>query len=89
MLLATVVVFCSSGNFHRRRTSLTASRRAPTLPWADANGVGYLAWTWDTWGCSGGQALVSDYSGRPCSPYGASYEQHLASLAGSAAGVAP
>jgi hypothetical protein len=49
--------------------------------WADSVGVGYLAWTWDTWGCSGGQALISDYSGTPCSPYGAGYQQHLASLA--------
>jgi endoglucanase len=52
------------------------------MTWADQQGIGYLAWTWDTWGCSGGQALVSDYSGTPCSPYGAGYQQHLAALAG-------
>jgi hypothetical protein len=50
------------------------------MAWADAHGVGYLAWTWDTWGCGGGQALVSDYSGTPCSPYGSGYQQHLADL---------
>jgi hypothetical protein len=50
------------------------------MPWADTNGVGYLAWTWDTWGCSGGQALISDYSGTPCNPYGEGYQQHLAAL---------
>jgi hypothetical protein len=52
------------------------------MAWADAHGVGYLAWTWDTWGCSGGQALISDYAGTPCSPYGSAYQQHLAALAG-------
>jgi hypothetical protein len=51
------------------------------MSWADAHGVGYLAWTWDTWGCSGGQALISDYSGTPCNPYGTGYQQHLATLA--------
>jgi hypothetical protein len=54
------------------------------MQWADSNGVGYLAWTWDTWGCSGGQALISDYGGTPCNPYGTGYQQHLASLAGGA-----
>jgi hypothetical protein len=51
------------------------------MTWADAHGVGYLAWTWDTWGCSGGQALISDYTGTPCSPYGTGYQQHLTLLA--------
>jgi hypothetical protein len=40
------------------------------MAWADAHTVGYLAWAWDTWGCDGGQALISSYSGTPCSPYG-------------------
>ncbi|MBO0883958.1 MAG: cellulase family glycosylhydrolase [Mycobacterium sp.] len=49
------------------------------MTWADSHHKGYLAWTWDTWGCSGGQALISDYSGTPCSPYGSDYQQHLLS----------
>jgi hypothetical protein len=53
----------------------------PYMTWADAHGVGYLAWTWDTWGCSGGQALISDYTGTPCNPYGSAYQQHLTALA--------
>jgi hypothetical protein len=38
------------------------------LSWADAHGVGYEAWAWDTWGnCS---ALISDFgSARPFSAY--------------------
>jgi endoglucanase len=36
--------------------------------WADEHDVGYLTWTWDTWGNC--MALISDYSGKPFSPYG-------------------
>jgi Cellulase (glycosyl hydrolase family 5) len=38
------------------------------IPWADAHGVGWAAWTWDTWGnCS---ALIGDYaSAKPFSAY--------------------
>jgi hypothetical protein len=47
---------CGTGNIDR------------ILRWADAHGVGYSAWTWDTWGnCS---ALVADYGGRPNGAYG-------------------
>lgn len=49
------------------------------MTWADTHGIGYLAWTWDTWGCSGGQALISDYAGTVCSPYGSSFKTHLGS----------
>ncbi len=51
------------------------------LNWADQNGVSYLAWTWDTFGCGSAMSLVSDYNGTPCSPYGSDYQQHLASMA--------
>jgi endoglucanase len=38
------------------------------LSWADAHGVGYEPWTWDTWGnCS---SLISDFSGTPANAYG-------------------
>src|SRR5579862_7505952 len=33
------------------------------LPWADAHGVGYEAWTWDTWGGCG--VLINSYNGKP------------------------
>ena len=39
------------------------------LDWADRHKVGYLAWTWNTWGnCS---ALIGNYSGEPYRGYGA------------------
>jgi endoglucanase len=33
------------------------------MSWADAHGVGYEAWTWDTWGGCG--VLIKSYSGTP------------------------
>ena len=38
------------------------------MAWADAHGVGYLAWTWNPWGCSPGNVLINDYTGTPTSP---------------------
>ncbi|BFU43872.1 cellulose binding domain-containing protein [Krasilnikovia sp. MM14-A1004] len=35
------------------------------MDWADARGVGYLGWTWNTWNCATGPALISDYTGTP------------------------
>jgi hypothetical protein len=47
------------------------------MPWADSHGIGYLAWTWDTWGCC--ESLIASYSGTPTT-YGSGYKNHLASL---------
>ncbi|WP_214105601.1 cellulase family glycosylhydrolase [Acrocarpospora catenulata] len=33
------------------------------MNWADAHGVGYLGWTWNTWPCTSGPALITDYNG--------------------------
>ena len=49
------------------------------LPWADSVGISYLAWTWDTWDCSSGPALITSYAGTPTA-YGAAYKAHLATL---------
>jgi len=51
------------------------------MPWADARGISYLAWTWDTWNCNSGPALISAYDGTP-TPFGAGFRAHLASLHG-------
>jgi endoglucanase len=50
------------------------------MDWADAVGVSYLAWTWDTWSCSGGPALIRDYDGTPTA-FGAGFRDHLTRLA--------
>ncbi|WP_441246878.1 cellulase family glycosylhydrolase [Kitasatospora sp. McL0602] len=49
------------------------------LPWLDQHGVSYLAWTWNTWDCSSGPALISGYDGTPTA-FGAGYRAHLAAL---------
>jgi endoglucanase len=52
------------------------------LPWADAHGVGYEAWTWDTWGGGcGSLALISSYDGTPFNtPYANYVHDHFLSL---------
>jgi hypothetical protein len=56
------------------------------MPWADAHGVSYLGWTWDStgppsrWSCSGGPALITTYAGTPTT-YGVGLKRHLAALA--------
>jgi endoglucanase len=47
------------------------------MNWADANGVGYEAWTWDTWGGCG--VLISDYNGTPANPWASWVQQHYQS----------
>ncbi len=50
----------------------------PMMQWADTHGVSFLAWTWNTWDCNKGPALVSDYSGDPTG-YGAGVRDYLQS----------
>jgi endoglucanase len=47
------------------------------MPWADAHGIGYLAWTWDTWGDQ--QSLISNYNGT-ATTYGLNFKNYLASV---------
>jgi hypothetical protein len=47
------------------------------MAWADANGVGYTAWTWNPWGCSQGNVLITDWNGTPTSTYGEGFKAHL------------
>jgi endoglucanase len=56
-----------------------ASFLSEYLAWADAHGVGYQAWTWNTWGtCS---SLIRGFDGTPAGVYGQTYRAHLAALA--------
>jgi endoglucanase len=48
------------------------------MPWADANGVSYLAWSWHIGSCSAYPSLITDYNGTPTA-FGAGYEAHLQS----------
>ena len=47
--------------------------------WADAHGVGYMSWTWDTWGTC--LSLISNYNGTPANSAYANYVRtHFLSL---------
>lgn len=57
-------------------SSCGSSNISTFLHWADAHGVGYAAWTWDTWGSC--HALISSYSGTPANSYGAFVKSYYA-----------
>lgn len=46
------------------------------MAWADAHGVGYEAWTWDTWGGCG--VLIKSYNGMPSSRWARWVKKHYA-----------
>ena len=50
----------------------------PTLlPWANAQGLSYLGWTWNTWSdCD--NVLITDYTGTPTANYGQAFQALLA-----------
>ncbi|MGZ6708262.1 MAG: cellulase family glycosylhydrolase [Solirubrobacteraceae bacterium] len=56
-------------------SSCGASDVTGFMDWADAHGVGYLPWTWDTWGTCG--ALITSYDGTPKGEYGRAVRAHL------------
>ncbi|KAA2252208.1 cellulase family glycosylhydrolase [Solihabitans fulvus] len=47
------------------------------MAWADAHGVGYLGWTWNTWSCTSGPSLITDFNGTPTA-FGQGIKDHLA-----------
>ena len=47
------------------------------MSWLDSHGASFLAWTWNTWDCSSGPALISAYDGT-ATAYGAGVKAHLA-----------
>jgi hypothetical protein len=56
------------------------------LHWADDHGVGYAAWTWDTWGNC--HSLIGSYRGRAAHAYGAFVKGYYAQrAAGSSPGL--
>ena len=59
-------------------TDCTATYINTYMPWADANGISYLGWAWDPYGC-GFPALIADWNGTP-STLGLSFKNHLATL---------
>jgi len=49
------------------------------MAWADTNGLGYAAWTWNPWGVcnSVGNVLILDWAGTPTSTFGTGFRAHL------------
>lgn len=49
------------------------------MDWADKNGVGYLAWTWNAWGICGssGNVLIENVDGTPTKTFGEGFKAHL------------
>lgn len=50
----------------------------PLMDWLDGHGVSYLAWTWDTWDCKSGPALITSYDGT-ATEYGVAVRDHFLS----------
>jgi len=50
------------------------------LPWADANRLSYLAWTWNAWTNTDDVLVTSMTAGTPTAGEGAYFQQHLLSL---------
>ncbi len=52
------------------------------MPWADRNGISYLAWAWTAgpeWSCKEGPSLIKEYGGSPTN-YGIGFREHLREL---------
>ncbi|TMF12366.1 MAG: glycoside hydrolase family 5 protein [Chloroflexi bacterium] len=49
------------------------------MSWADAQAISYLGWTWDTWDCASGPALISNYDGT-ATAFGTGFRDHLRAL---------
>jgi hypothetical protein len=54
------------------------------MPWADTNGISYLGWAWNTYGCTF-PGLINAYDGTPSATFGQGFHDHLAALFGNAA----
>ncbi len=49
------------------------------MTWADGLGTSYLGWTWNTWNCNQGPALITKYDGTPTA-FGVGLMKHLQGL---------
>jgi len=46
------------------------------MTWCDSHEISYLGWTWNTWNCSQGPALITNYDGTPTN-FGVGLRTHL------------
>jgi hypothetical protein len=71
------VVFGETGETYDD-SSCGSANVSTFMNWADAHGVGYEAWTWNTWGTCG--SLISSFSGTPANAYASWVKSHYATL---------
>jgi endoglucanase len=67
------VVFGETGETHDDSSCGSANINR-IMTWADAHGVGYQAWVWNTWGTCG--SLISDFDGTPANAFGTWVRNH-------------
>jgi endoglucanase len=58
------------------------------MPWADAHGISYLGWAWDTWNSCSGPTLITSYDGTP-TVLGAALRSHFLARAGTPVPLKP
>ncbi|MFG2988358.1 cellulase family glycosylhydrolase [Streptomyces sp. NPDC048257] len=49
------------------------------MKWFDDRSLSYLGWTWNTWNCNSGPALITSYDGTPTA-FGTGLRDHLRAL---------
>ncbi len=49
------------------------------MKWFDDRSLSYLGWTWNTWNCASGPALITSYDGTPTA-FGTGLRDHLRAL---------
>jgi len=49
------------------------------MSWLDAQKISYLGWTWNTWNCNSGPALITSYDGTPTG-FGIGLRDHLRAI---------
>jgi hypothetical protein len=49
------------------------------MSWLDSQHLGYLGWTWNTWDCSSGPSLISNFDGTPTA-FGIGLRDHFRAL---------
>ena len=75
------VVVTEFGDTITSQAGNSAPWASKLLPFADANGVSYLGWTWDVWTGFSSDVLITDEKGTPTNGYGTYVKQHYTCVA--------
>ncbi len=75
IMAAGIPVLITEFGDHDAPGTASAPFASSLLPWADANKVGYLGWTWDVW-ANPDFVLIKDAAGTPSDGYGVYVKAH-------------